>query len=72
MDAEQVESRKDFEEFLAVMRAELHSGADSWENVNLAAFLEAMSAWVHDWQEPFEPNPWKHAAILMQVGAIYE
>ena len=72
MDAERIESRDDFAKFLTAMRSELRSGAEGWENVDLSAFLEAMSAWVHDWQKPFDTNPWKHAAALMQADAFYE
>ena len=72
MDAERVGDRDAFLDFVTAMRGELHNGAESWENVDLATFLEAMAAWVRDWQGPFDANPWKHAAALLQAGAFYE
>ena len=72
MYVEQVSDCDSFVEFVTSMRNQLQAGSEAWENIDLAAFLEAMAAWAHDWQGPFEANPWKHAAVLIQVGAIYE
>ncbi|BAC49875.1 bsl4610 [Bradyrhizobium diazoefficiens USDA 110] len=72
MDVEQVQDRKSFVEFVAAMRNELLVGAKGWENVDLADFLEAMTAWAHDSHSPANPNPWRHAAALMWAGKLYE
>ena len=72
MGVEQVSDRDSFVEFVAKMRNEVLVGSETWENVGLPDFLEAMAAWARDWQQPFDANPWKHAAALLQAGAFYE
>lgn len=72
MDVEQVQDRESFIEFVGAMRNELQAEAKSWENVDLAAFLEAMTAWAHDTHRPADPNPWRHAAALLWAGTRYE
>ncbi|MGX9576285.1 DUF7660 family protein [Mesorhizobium sp. f-mel] len=72
MTADEVHDKEGFIDLLTQMREELRAGADNWENIKLDDFLEAMSAWVNDWQWPAETNPWTHAAKLMQAAAIYE
>lgn len=72
MNVEQVSDRDSFVAYLGAMRSQLQSGGESWENIKLDDFLEAMAAWAHDWQEPCDLNPWKHAANLLRAGAFYE
>ncbi len=72
MDVEQVSDRDSFVEFATNMRNQLQAGSETWENVELPEFLEALTAWVRDWPGPFDANPWRHAAALMQAGASYE
>ncbi|WP_181149971.1 DUF7660 family protein [Ensifer aridi] len=72
MTADEVNDKEGFIELLAQMLEELRAGAESWENIKLDDFLEAMSAWVNDWQGPADTNPWTHAAKLMQAATIYE
>jgi hypothetical protein len=72
MTADEVHDKEGFIKLLAQMREELRTGAKTWENTNLDDFLEAMSAWVNDWQWPVATNPWTHAAKLMQAATRYE
>ncbi|KAA0699289.1 hypothetical protein DTW90_07695 [Neorhizobium sp. P12A] len=66
--------RDTFIEFLRQLRMDLNdSGATGqWENADLACFLEAIQAWVIDWQQPLPGNPWEHAATLLAAAKIYE
>lgn len=54
MGVEQVSDRDSFVEFVAKMRNEVLVGSETWENVGLPDFLEAMAAWARDWQQPFD------------------
>jgi hypothetical protein len=72
MTAYDVHDKDGFLKLVNQMRDELTAGAVGWENVELAAFLEAMSAWAIDWPHPAAANPWAHAAMLLEAGAKYE
>ncbi|MGK9204190.1 DUF7660 family protein [Sinorhizobium meliloti] len=72
MTADEVHDKEGFIKLLAQMREELKTGTEGWENKRVDDFLEAMSAWVNDWQWPVDTNPWTHAAKLMQAAASYE
>ncbi|GAA2849705.1 hypothetical protein EDC40_101292 [Aminobacter aminovorans] len=72
MGPETVYDKDSFLRFLDAMRGELSAGAGNWENIDLASFLEAMAAWVDDWDSPARDNQWRHAAELLRSGASYE
>lgn len=72
MDSDQVKDRADFLEFISGLRAELASGGEDWENIDLPTYLEAMARWVKDWHGYLSDNPCQHAAMLLEVAAIYE
>lgn len=72
MTADEVHDKEGFIKLLAQMREDLRTGVKTWENTSLDDFLEAMSAWVNDWQWPVDTNPWTHAAKLMQAATMYE
>jgi hypothetical protein len=63
-----------FADYVRQLRTELDDPAHTaeWENVTLANFLEGMEAWVRDWKEPADSNPWRHAADLLTAASIYE
>ena len=46
MTPESVNSKTDFVQFVARLRADLTENPDAWENPTLDRFLEAMAAWV--------------------------
>ena len=60
--------------FIDALRAQLDaaSSEDDWPNLDLRDYLEAMRAWVSDWEQPADANPWQHAAVLLLVAKIYE
>jgi hypothetical protein len=57
VDADQVEGKADFLEFISGLRAELASGGEDWENIDLPAYLEAMARWVTDWHGELRTIP---------------
>ncbi|AOF89125.1 hypothetical protein [Sinorhizobium sp. RAC02] len=72
MTADEVHDKHGFIALLAQMREELKFDSDGWQNIKLDDFLEAMSAWVNDWQRPADTNPWTHAAKLIVAASMYE
>lgn len=45
---EHVNSPQDLSEFVEVLRKSAIDSPESWENLTLQGYLEALSAWLHD------------------------
>jgi hypothetical protein len=45
---EQVSSPEDLSQFVSALRRHLAEAPGEWESHTLSAYLEAMSAWLHD------------------------
>lgn len=78
---EQIESKKDFEDFLRQFRQDLKSNANDWENLTLEDFLEALQAYTEDIEGyyknmniPFDDKrpTWKVFAHLLLGAKVYE
>ncbi len=77
---ENIQTRKDFSEFITCLSKDFEQHKEDWENPNLLSFLEAMSSWVEDMdgyykshQKPFSENqPWKIFAEILYAAKIYE
>lgn len=74
MEQDQVHDQVSFAAYVRRLRTELNDPARAakWENVTLTDFLEGMEAWVRDWKEPANSNPWRHAADILTAASIYE
>lgn len=58
---------------LTSLAADLRSHPEEWENVNLVAYLEALAAWLGDWQAKHnEPLTWDFVANMFEAGKYYE
>jgi hypothetical protein len=64
------------EELASVARTE---HGDSWENVTLPGFLEAMAAWLHSYERaytntgrPIPDDPWEIMVAAVRAAAMYE
>ncbi|HEX7660569.1 MAG TPA: hypothetical protein VF444_13930 [Pseudonocardiaceae bacterium] len=64
------------EELAAEARSE---NGDSWENVTLSSFLEAMGAWLSVYEysyintgRPVPDDPWEIVAEAVRAATIYE
>jgi hypothetical protein len=74
-----VRSREDLAQFISQLHAQLLAGS-TWENHNLASFLEALSAWINDSPGYFrnrgEPVPaeasWSYLAQALLAATAYE
>jgi hypothetical protein len=67
-------------DFIRAASEDLAANPDEWENSNLADFLSAWSAWLHDspgWFEnrgeeaPEEPS-WKFIGEMLMAARVYE
>lgn len=76
-----IESKKDFESFLAHLLADFKNNANDWENNTLENFLEALHAYTKDVEGyyknmniPFDENnlSWKIFAQLLLGAKVYE
>jgi hypothetical protein len=77
---EQLQSREDFAAFVRALAADLQKNPDQWENPDLPAFLEAMSAWVEDTEKyyqnreermPDQPS-WRTLGQILLAARVYE
>ncbi|AYC40177.1 DUF7660 family protein [Streptomyces griseorubiginosus] len=77
---EQVNSREDLASFVRSLHHSHAEEGDSWENPDLARFLEALAAWIDDsdgWfrnagrESPVNCN-WSFFAQALQAATAYE
>ncbi|MED1915804.1 hypothetical protein P4V64_10840 [Bacillus thuringiensis] len=72
---ENVDSKDGLIEFIKALRHDLQVNPEEWENLSLAAFLEAMESWMEDTLDmeylPDQPE-WKSLAAILYMGKIYE
>ncbi len=77
---ETVDSKDDLADFIDQLRHDYENNPNSWENVDLAAYLEAMSAWLGDmdgyYQRLGKPIPnspsWKLIGEILIASRMYE
>lgn len=76
----QIHGREDFVRFVQTLSYDLHERPASWENGDLASFLEAMAAWVGDMDgyyrnrgeiPPDQPS-WRTMAQSLLAAKVYE
>ncbi len=77
---ESVTSKEDLAELIDELRRDLVHNPNAWENVDLAAYLEALSAWLRDLDGYYENrgellprNPtWKLVGEILLAARTYE
>jgi hypothetical protein len=85
---DRVNSKETFLQFVEALLADWHASrkeeranpsspysaaARGWENIEIGAFLEAMSAWSQDMGDRLESQPsWQTFANMLMAGKIYE
>jgi hypothetical protein len=72
MDFPEVQSREDFFKFLDELIYDFRESSDSWENVTVPDFLEAISAWTKDRDASASADAWRLAAQILYAGSRYE
>ena len=77
---DKINSKETLCDFVALLRHDLESDGESWENPTLDRFLEAMEAWVREMdgiytntgRQPIEIPTWKTFAEILYAAKIYE
>ncbi|MGG4444804.1 DUF7660 family protein [Brevibacillus fortis] len=72
---ENVDSKDELIEFIKALRHDLQVNPEEWENLSLAAFLEAMESWMEDTTDMgylADQPEWKSLAAILYMGKIYE
>lgn len=77
---EKVNSREDLIKFINLLRKDLQTNKDEWENITLEDFLEAMEAWITDiegyYSNSNQPVPklpsWRIVADILYASSKYE
>ncbi|MCC3157285.1 hypothetical protein LJ737_08545 [Hymenobacter sp. 15J16-1T3B] len=80
MDAEQVNSKADFLQFMATLQQDLADNSPPWENRTLADYLEALGRWVEDMEgwysntgQQIPPQiSWQVFANILKAASLYE
>jgi hypothetical protein len=75
-----VDSREDLAAFVRALHRSCTEGGQSWENADLASFLEALAAWIHDADGWFSnaglslpaSGDWRFFARALQAATVYE
>ncbi|WP_444886544.1 DUF7660 family protein [Microbulbifer sp. JMSA008] len=76
----EIKTRADFSSFILDVLEDFKNNASTWENTDLANFLEAMAAWTED-MDGFYANQgkgmpeniqWKVFAEIIYAARIYE
>lgn len=77
---EQIESHKDLSRFVEKLHLDYLNNPDSWENSDLASFLQAMAAFVEDIDGYYkntkqimpDQKVWRTFARILYASKIYE
>lgn len=77
---ENVDSKGDLASLIDRLREDFENYPETWENADLASFLEAMSAWLQDMNgyyqnlgEPIPTSPtWKTLGEILLASRTYE
>jgi len=77
---ESIETKRDLVKFIDILEKDFKTNSDSWENVTLETYLQALGAWINDMDGYFnninEPAPdaptWKLIGIMLLAASRYE
>ena len=80
LHVDQIQTREDLVAFLGRLRCDLRDRPKAWENSDLAAFLEALRAWVDDMdgyyrnqgKKPPDQPTWQTVAEMLMAASVYE
>jgi hypothetical protein len=68
----EVNSRQTLADFVIVLLADYEANPDRWENRELAPFLEAMAAWLHDTANSAAEPTWQSFGEILIAASMYE
>ena len=75
-----IKTHRELSEFIVTLRQNYIDSPQSWENDNLAAYLDAMAAWTADCEGCFknnnlplpDPEVWRIMGMMLSAARIYE
>ncbi|MEO2075974.1 MAG: hypothetical protein ABGX20_11450 [Bacillus sp. (in: firmicutes)] len=67
-----VRSKKDFIQFINLLKQDYLDNERDWENTGIDTFLDAMEAWVSDTDLLLEEAKWSAFAKIFYAGSRYE
>lgn len=73
-------TKQDFISFVHELSKDYHDNSDSWENINIGSYLEALSAWISsmegyykNFKLPLPDNPnWQLIAEMLVAAKVYD
>lgn len=65
-----IKSKEDFALFLSMLRKDLATHENEWENITLYNFLDAFQRYCED--ASFDELSWKNLAVLFLAAKVYE
>ncbi len=76
----EIKDKDDFIQFVNELALDLRDRPETWENTNLASYLEALQAWVEDmdgWEKNLhidinKMNVWQLMANILYASKMYE
>ncbi len=77
---ESITSKEDLAELIDELRRDLVHNPGTWENVDLAAYLEALAGWIRDMEGYYEKRgelvpttpTWKLLGEILLAARVYE
>lgn len=72
IDPGEVRSREEFVAFVEALKSDFGASGESWSNLTIPDFLEAIATWAEDSDYAPPSEGWRAAAIVLWVGRIYE
>ena len=80
IDTTKVGTKEEFVAFLDQVLIDFSKNGESWENPDLARFLESLQGWLQDCDGYYQNqqiniatvNPWRQIADAMAAARIYE
>jgi hypothetical protein len=68
-----MKTREDVLSTLDRLLDDLESAPDTWENLTLPRYLDAMRAWLESWGAKHDPQPsWELICELLEAAKTYE
>jgi hypothetical protein len=69
--AEQISTKQQFVDFLKLLSNDFENNPDSWENNNLASYLDALYGYCYDTVEK-DQLTWAEIANILLAAKVYE
>jgi hypothetical protein len=77
---DKIEDKQEFVQFVELLNQDLRENPNSWENITLGSYLEAISSWTEDMDGYYKNmnidytklNQWQIFANILVASKVYE